>query len=89
MAICGASCSPRPGGCLDAGRRFRGWPWQVVTMRKTGEKKTFRVCPHLNVSTRIEADPRWYEDKLDAAMDRAIAELRPIHEWVYRVAKSN
>jgi hypothetical protein len=45
------------------------------------------VSPHLWIGTRIEADPRWSEEKLDAAMDRAIAELRPIHEWVSQVAK--
>lgn len=76
-------------GCLDESRQFRARATQAVTLRKTGEKRTMPVSPHLTIRTRIEADPRWYEDKLDAAMDRAIAELRPIHEWVSRVAKSN
>jgi hypothetical protein len=74
-------------GCLDQSRRFRARATQVVTLRKTGEKRTMAVSPHLGISTRIEADPRWSEEKLDAAMDRAIAELRPIHEWVSQLAK--
>ena len=46
------------------------------------------VSPHLTFCTRVEADPRWQDEKLDAAMDREIAILRPIHEWVSRTAKS-
>jgi hypothetical protein len=74
-------------GCLDESGQFRARATQVVTLRKTGGKRTMAVSPHLGIGTRIEADPRWYEEKLDAAMDRAIAELKPIHEWVSQVAK--
>jgi hypothetical protein len=69
-------------GCLDESRQFRARAAQVVTLSKTGEKRKMPVSPHLMISRRIEADPQWYEDKLDAVMDQAIAELRPIHEWV-------
>jgi hypothetical protein len=74
-------------GCLDQVKQFRARATQAVTLRKTGEKRTMAVSPHLWIGMRIEADPQWSEDNLDAAMDREIAELRPIHEWVSQVAK--
>jgi hypothetical protein len=79
-------------GCLDPSRQFRGRAAQTVTLLDTGEKRLLAppvsgVSPHLNVNTPVEAEPGWDDDRLDAAMDRAIAELRPIHEWVSRVAK--
>jgi hypothetical protein len=45
------------------------------------------VSPHLNVNIPVEAEPGWDEDRLDAAMDQAIARLRPVYEWVSRAAK--
>lgn len=78
-------------GCLDESRNFRGRAAQTVTVLKTGEKQMAEpsmggVSPHLNVSTPVDLDPGWDEDKLDAAMDRAIATLRPVYDWVRRTA---
>jgi hypothetical protein len=79
-------------GCLDPSRQFRGRAAQTVTLLETGEKRLLEppvsgVSPHLNVNTPVESEPGWADDRLDAAMDRAVAELRPIHEWVSEVAK--
>ena len=79
-------------GCLDPSRRFRGRAAQTVTLLDTGEKRLLQppvsgVSPHLNVNTPVETEAGWDDDRLDAAMDRAIAELRPIHEWVSQAAK--
>jgi hypothetical protein len=79
-------------GCLDPSRQFRGRAAQTATLLDTGEKRLLEppvsgVSPHLNVSTPVEAEPGWDDDRLDAVMDRAIAELRPIHEWVSQAAK--
>ena len=78
-------------GCLDPNRQFRGRAAQTVTLLNTGEKRLFEppisgVSPHVNVNTPVEAEAGWDDDRLDAAMDRAIAELRPIHEWISQVA---
>jgi hypothetical protein len=78
--------------CLDARRQFRGRSKQTVTVfRKAGEEtKEMEVCPHLVVSTRVDVDPTSEDaNNIDLAIDRAIAELMPIHEWVSRVAKGN
>jgi hypothetical protein len=74
-------------GCLDPGKQFRGRAAQTVTMVKTGDKRLFAppmggVSPHLTISTPVEAEPGWSDDKLDAAVDQAIARLRPAYEWV-------
>ena len=79
-------------GCLDPSRQFRGRAAQTVTLLDTGEKRLLEppvsgVSPHLNVNTPVEVEPGWDDDRLDAAMDRAIAELKPIHEWVSQAAK--
>jgi hypothetical protein len=77
-------------GCLDPKKQYRGRVAQTVTMRKTGEKVLWwsdtkpqrGVSPHLHISTGVEADPKWDQDKIDMAMKRAIALLKPIHDWV-------
>lgn len=79
-------------GCLDPSRQFRGRATQTVTVRDSGEKRVAvppmgGVSPHLVISTPVEAEPEWGEERLDAAMDQAIARLRPIYEWVSRIAK--
>jgi hypothetical protein len=79
-------------GCLDPSRRFRARATQTVTVLDTGEKRLAAppmggVSPHLNVNTPVEAEPGWDDDRLDAAMDQAIARLRPVYEWVSRAAK--
>jgi hypothetical protein len=78
--------------CLDPQRQFRGRAAQTVTLLNTGEKRLLEppvsgVSPHLNVNIPVEAEPGWDEDRLDAAMDQAIARLRPVYEWVSRAAK--
>ena len=79
-------------GCLDPTRQFRGRAAQTVTVLNTGEKRMLEppasgVSPHLNVSTPVEAEPGWDDDRLDAAMDQAITRLRLVYEWVSRAAK--
>jgi T5orf172 domain len=78
-------------GCLDPSRQFRGRAAQTVTLLDTREKRLLEppvsgVSPHLNVNTPVEAEPTWDDDRLDAGLDRAIAELRPAHEWISQVA---
>jgi hypothetical protein len=78
-------------GCLDPSRHFRGRAAQIVTLLGTGEKRLLEppisgVSPHLNVNTPVEAEPTWDEDRLDAVMDRAIAELKPVHKWISQAA---
>ena len=79
-------------GCLDPSRQSRGRAAQTITLVDTGEKWLSKppiqgVSPHLNVNTPVEIEPTWPDDKLDAAMDQAIARLRPVYEWVSRTAK--
>lgn len=78
--------------CLDASKNFRGRSKQLVRVRTaTGETaRMMDVSPHLTVQTKIDVDPKRDDQAtLNLAVDRAIAELRPIHDWVSRVAKSN
>ena len=79
-------------GCLDPSRRFRARATQTVTVLDTGEKRLAGppmggVSPHLVITAPVEAEPGWDDDRLDAAMDQAIARLRPVYEWVSRTAK--
>jgi hypothetical protein len=79
-------------GCLDPSRQFRGRAAQTITLVDTGKKWLSKppmqgVSPHLNVSTPVEIEPTWPNDKLDAAMDQAIAQLRPVYEWVSRIGR--
>jgi hypothetical protein len=79
-------------GCLDPSRQFRGRAAQTITLVDTGEKWLSKppiqgVSPHLNVSIPVEIEPTWPDDKLDAAMDQAIAQLRPVYEWVSRISR--
>jgi hypothetical protein len=80
-------------GCLDPSRQFRARATQTVTVLGTGEKRLAvppmdGVSPHLAITTPVEADPGWDDDKVDAAMDQAIVQLRPVYEWVSRTAKT-
>jgi hypothetical protein len=76
--------------CLDASKNFRGRSKQLVTRTATGETAMMEVSPHLTVQTKIDVDPKRDDQAtLNLAVDRAIEELRPIHNWVSRVAKSN
>jgi hypothetical protein len=82
----------RAKGCLDPSRQFRARARQTVTVLDTGEKRLAAppmggVSPHLVITTPVEAEPGWDDDRLDAAMDQAIARLRPVYEWVSRTAK--
>ena len=79
-------------GCLDPNRQFRARATQTVTVLETGEKRLAAppmggVSPHLVITTPVEAEPGWDDDTLDAAMDQAIARLRPVYEWFSRTAK--
>jgi hypothetical protein len=79
-------------GCLDPSRQFRARATQTVTVLETGEKRLAAppmggVSPHLVITTPVEAEPGWDDDRLDAAMDQAIARLRPVYEWFSRTAK--
>jgi hypothetical protein len=73
--------------CLDPDQQFRGRAKRTVTKLETGEKLLAQppkggVSPHLTIQTPVEAEPGWDDDRLDAAMDQAIARLRPVYEWV-------
>ncbi len=76
--------------CLDPKKQYRGRVAQTVTMRKTGEKVLWwsdtrpqrGISPHLHISTAVEADPKWDQDKIDTAVKRAIALLEPVHDWL-------
>jgi hypothetical protein len=79
-------------GCLDPSRQFRARATQTVTVLDTREKRLAAppmggVSPHLVITTPVEAEPGWDDDRLDAAMDQAITRLRPVYEWVSRTAK--
>lgn len=78
------------GECLDASKNFLGRSKQPVTRTATGKTAMMEVSPHLTVQTKIEVDPKRDDQAaLNLAVDQAIDELRPIHGWVSRVAKSN
>ena len=47
------------------------------------------VSPHLNIHTKADVDLSDDEDKLDSAINAAIEELKPIHEWLSWLTKSN
>jgi hypothetical protein len=78
--------------CLDPKKQHRGRIGQTVTLAKTGEKMFWwdearpqkGISPHLHISTVVEADPSWSEEKINAAMNRAIGLLKPAHDWVVR-----
>jgi hypothetical protein len=79
-------------GCLDPSRQFRARATQTVTVLDTGEKRLAAppmggVSPHLVITTPVEAEPGWDDDRLDAAMDQAITRLRPVYDWVSRTAR--
>jgi hypothetical protein len=77
-------------GCLDPKKQYRGRVAQTVTLRKTGERVLWwsdtrpqrGISPHLHIGTVVEANPAWDEDKINAAMNRAITLLKPVHDWV-------
>jgi hypothetical protein len=77
-------------GCLDPKKQYRGRVAQTVTLRKTGERVLWwsdtrpqrGISPHLHIGTVVEANPTWDEDKINAAMNRAITLLKPVHDWV-------
>ncbi|TYL89954.1 GIY-YIG nuclease family protein [Bradyrhizobium rifense] len=79
--------------CLDASKNFRGRSKQLVTVRTATDEtpRMMDVSPHLTVQTKIDVDPKRDYDQatLNSAFDGAYAELKPIHDWVSRVAKSN
>lgn len=78
--------------CLDASKNFRGRGKQLVTLLpSTGEAaRMMPVSPHLTVQTRIDVNPKRDDQaKLNSAIARAITELRPIHCWISRAAKSD
>ena len=79
-------------GCLDPSRQFRARATQTVTVLDTEEKRLAAppmggVSPHLVITTPVEVEPGWDDDRLDAAMDQAITRLRPVYEWVSRTAE--
>jgi hypothetical protein len=83
-------------GCLDPKKQYRGRVAQTVTLRKTGEKVLWwsdtrphrGISPHLHISTIIEVDPSWSEDKINAAINQAIGLLKPVYDWVTRVSRA-
>ena len=81
-----------PSAAVEPSRQFRARATQTVTVLDTGEKRLAAppmggVSPHLGITTPVEAEPGWDDDRLDAAMDQAITLLRPVYGWVSRIAK--
>jgi hypothetical protein len=76
--------------CLDASKNLRGRIKRPVTVTATGKTAIMEVSPHLTVQMKINADPKRDDQAtLNLVFDRAFDELKPIHDWVSRVAKSN